>query len=825
LSRRSSKDLCLALMHADSAKAVIQILSEEGYWDDLSVWRPFGDTENNFGSIGNQQSDAVAALVEKLINSIDSRLMGLAGLLGISNTSAECPQDMRQAIAKFIEHKNAPFSDRDGKIFYWDEKRIREESENISLFATGYAAKDGFPCLSIADKGEGQTPDKFPDTFMSLAKSNKMNTPYAQGKFNMGGTGAFQFCKGEGNAQIQLVVSARNPGLLGSDATSRDREWGFSIVRRVTREGMRSPMYEYLAPMPGKNVLSFASDNLGIFPSDDKDRPVAYKKTSNYGTLIKLYEYDSKFAKTNLTFAGSKGDSLKVKIEEALTESALPIQIADCRTHFKSGRDRRSFVDEILGSITTLGNLDRERKEIKLETPDPVAGVVTLQGSALPISVFVFKEDPESDRYNPKGIFFTINGQTHGNKPSNFFTRKKINLSYIKDSLFVTVDVTHLTPDVRSDLFMNSRDRMRQGANADELEAQIESFLGEEPTLQALNRKRQEERIKRSLEDQKPLEDTLKQLVKLNPKLAELLPFGIKIPTPAPGVGTGGTGASTFVGKQHPTFFRFKKNRSEIERSQPINQSARVEFETDAVNDYFSRKSLNGVFSVGIFESSGTPLKLDYRVGNLADGVMNCVIKFDDKVIKPGDKLEIHFTVNDETLLTPFVNIIRLTIDPAVIPGKPGTTGKDSTGTKSAGDDGGSKSAGLPSITPVEKAEWSREGFDELSSLKIKSNPDGGYDFFYNKDNKDLVGAQSLGKSDPKILDHQYKIGLMLVALSIIEASKRDLDSDDERVLSEETIDLEKAISEITQAMSPYWLTIIEALGGLSLKEYFPEES
>lgn len=825
MSEFNSKELCLALINADSAKEVISILIKAGYWNDVSVWRPFGDTENNFGSIGNQQSDAVAALVEKLINSIDSRLMGLAGVMGVANDSKDCPQDMRQAIAKFIEGKKAPFSDRDGKIFYWDEKKIREESENISLFATGFAAKEGFPCLSIADKGEGQTPDKFPDTFMSLAKSNKMNTPYAQGKFNMGGTGAFQFCKGEGNAQIQLVVSSRNPKLLPETASARDREWGFSVVRRVTREGMRSPMYEYLAPNPGKNVLSFPSENLGIFPSDDKDRPVAYKKTSEYGTLIKLYEYDSKFAKTNLTFAGSKGDSLKVKIEEALTESALPIQIADCRPHFKSGRDRRSFVDEILGSITNLGNLDKERKEKKLETLDPISGVVTLQGSALPISVHVFKEDPESDRYNPKGVFFTINGQTHGNKPSNFFTRKKINLSYIKDSMFVTVDVTHLNADTRSDLFMNSRDRMRQGANADELESQIESFLGEEPTLQMLNRKRQEERIKRSLEDQKPLEDTLKQLVKMNPKLAELLPFGIKIPTPAPGIGTGGTGASTFVGKQHPTFFRFKKNRSEIERNHPINQIVRVEFETDAVNDYFSRKSLNGSFSVECFDESSNLLKIDYRIGNLSEGVMNCVLKFDEKLFKPGDKLEIRFSTKDETLLNPFVNTLKLNIEAPSVSGKPGTTGKDSTGTKSEGEDGGSKSAGLPSITPVEKAEWSREGFDELSALKIKSNPDGGYDFFYNKDNRDLVSAQATGKSDSKILDHQYKIGLMLVTLSIIEASKRELSPDEDRVLSEETIDLEKAISEITQAISPYWLTIIEALGGLALKEFFPEES
>lgn len=821
----NNKKLCESLILADSAIEVIQILSQAGYWNQALMWRPFGDTENNFGSIGNQQSDAVAALVEKLINSIDSRLMGLAGLLKITPSSEDCPQDMRQAIARFIEGKESPFSDRDGKIFYWDEKRIRDESQNISLFATGFAAKDGFPCLSIADKGEGQTPDKFPDTFMSLAKSNKMNTPYAQGKFNMGGTGVFQFCKGEGNAQLQLVVSKRNPKLLPLNSSTRDKEWGFSVVRRVTREGMRSPMYEYLAPLEGQSVLSFNALEMGLFPSDDKDRPRAYVKTSEYGTLIKLYEYDSKFAKTNLTFGGSKGDSLKVKIEEALTESALPIQIADCRPHFKAARDRRSFVDEILGSITVLGNLDAEKKEQKLETPDPISGVVTLQGSALPISVYVFKEDSESDRYNPKGIFFTINGQTHGNKLSNFFTRKKINLSYIKDSLFVIVDVTHLNPDTRSDLFMNSRDRMRLGALSDELDSQIESFLGEEPTLQLLNRKWQEERIKKSLEDQRSLEDTLKQLIKLNPKLAELLPFGVKIPTPLPGVGTGVSGTSKFVGKLHPTFFRFKKGQSEIERHQPVNQSVRIEFETDVVNDYFTRKSLPGSLNVQFIGEDGSPLTMDYRVGNLTNGVRSCVLSINERQVKVGDKIECIFTIKDDTLIEALTNKAVLTIEAPVTPGKPGTKGKESTGTEGSGDEGGSKAAGLPNITPVDKDQWIRESFNEFSALKIKTNPDGGYDFFYNRHNRDLLFAQSLSKLDPKILDYQYKIGLMLITLAIIETSKKEVVVEQERVLSEETLDLEKVIIEITQAISPYWLTIIEALGGLSLREYFTEEA
>ena len=190
-------ELCTAILEADASRDVVNILSVAGYWGDSNKWRPFADNENNFGSIGNQQSDAVAALVEKLINSIDARLMGLAGERGVVPESENCPKDMRQAIAYFVEGKNYPFGERDGNIFYWTDQEIRKESEKISLYATGKRASEGFPCLTIADTGEGQTPDRFPETFLSLGKQNKMRIPFVQGKFNMGGTGVCQFCNGE----------------------------------------------------------------------------------------------------------------------------------------------------------------------------------------------------------------------------------------------------------------------------------------------------------------------------------------------------------------------------------------------------------------------------------------------------------------------------------------------------------------------------------------------------------------------------------------------------------------------------------------------------
>lgn len=68
------------LMLAESEEGVENLLREAGYLtDDISdvsdAWLPFGGTENNFATIGNQQSNATGALVEKIINSIDAMLM------------------------------------------------------------------------------------------------------------------------------------------------------------------------------------------------------------------------------------------------------------------------------------------------------------------------------------------------------------------------------------------------------------------------------------------------------------------------------------------------------------------------------------------------------------------------------------------------------------------------------------------------------------------------------------------------------------------------------------------------------------------------------
>ena len=70
-------DLCESLLKVESEADVEAALQKAGYLGDApAIWQPFGGFGMNLNQINNQQSDPTAALVEKLINSIDAVLLG-----------------------------------------------------------------------------------------------------------------------------------------------------------------------------------------------------------------------------------------------------------------------------------------------------------------------------------------------------------------------------------------------------------------------------------------------------------------------------------------------------------------------------------------------------------------------------------------------------------------------------------------------------------------------------------------------------------------------------------------------------------------------------
>ena len=359
LDNNQTRELFLKLLHADFETEIIDILTQAGYWGNRSAWRLFGDNENNYSTIGNQQAKPEAALVEKVVNSVDAKLMLECLLRGINPEGPKAPKAVRQAVAVFFEDNPRPEDPLAGKISEWTDSRRREVAQGITFAATGARAQAGNPSFTICDNGEGQTPDRMPETLLSINKSNKLRIPFVQGKFNMGGTGVLKFC---GRHNIQLILSRRNPTIANRDLRDEsDLQCGFTVVRREEPEGnRRSSVFTYLAPFEadsnprGGGVLRFNADNLALFPEGND----AYVRTTEWGTLIKLYEYHA---------IGSKGhillpDGMLGRMDLLLPEVALPIRLHECRKGWGGGH-AGSWANTLNGLVVRLNDDKKQNLE------------------------------------------------------------------------------------------------------------------------------------------------------------------------------------------------------------------------------------------------------------------------------------------------------------------------------------------------------------------------------------------------------------------------------------------------------------------------------
>src|SRR5437762_7169684 len=115
------KRLCLWLIRSDTEEIVIKVLKDAGFWDNQSAWRYYGDYENNYNTIGNQQSRPDAALVEKLVNSVDARLMNECLVRGIDPEGPDAPESIVEAVATFFEPGADPKSLISGRIRNWSD--------------------------------------------------------------------------------------------------------------------------------------------------------------------------------------------------------------------------------------------------------------------------------------------------------------------------------------------------------------------------------------------------------------------------------------------------------------------------------------------------------------------------------------------------------------------------------------------------------------------------------------------------------------------------------------------------------------------------------
>jgi len=767
------KDLCLSLAKAESEQEVIQILKKAGYWDDQKYWELYGSIENNFSIIGNQQSLPESAIVEKIINSVDAVLMRECLRKEINPESFDAPESIIEALEIF-------FRISQGSLWNIGVASRQKLAENISFVATGKKEK---PCYLIIDIGEGQTPRKMPETFLSLSKSNKLRISFVQGKFNMGGTGVFQFT---GHHNLQLIVSKRDPEIAKLEKDETKDYWGFTIVRREDPTGgRRSSAYTYLTV--GGKIPMFKAEYLPLLPGA---YPNPYQEPMEWGTLIKLYEYQMPGGlKTNILF------DLYNRICLLLPKIALPVRFFERR----NGYTGHTLETTMSGLSVRLF----EDRRTNLEEGFPDSSTISVSGEKMICQIFAFKKGQSEKYRKDEGVIFTINGQTHGHMPVSFFSRRSVGMAYLADSILVTVDCTNFHGRTREDLFMNSRDRLRSGDLKEQIEKKLEELLSNHPGLRALRERRRREEIQSKLEDSKPLKEILEDILKKSPALSSLLIPGFKIRTPFDFRNV--AEQENFVGKDYPTYFKILLE--EIKQC-PINSKFRVQYETDVANDYFERSRLPGKFELCLHEKEIA----DYIL-NLWNGIATLTVSLPETVAV-GDLLGYKSIVNDPTQFKPFEHEFQVEVLEEVKKrkGKPGRRKKPPSEEK--GDSRSISSLlSLPQVIEIHRNRWLEFGFDENSALEVKDTGGEGYDFYINMDNIFLLSEiKAKTDIDAKLLQERYKYALVLIGLALLkeESDGKEQQKNDEDIL--------KKVAGITRRLSPIILPMISYLSELEIE-------
>lgn len=791
------KELCVQLIAADKENDVVALLKEAGFWDNHECWRDLGDMENNFSTAGAQQSDPVAALVEKLVNAADARLMNECLVAGIDPQGSAAPPSVRYAVAQLVQKSAHPENETNGLI----ENMTREErttlARGITLAATGLK---GRPSITIVDEGEGQSPDRVPQTFMSLNKSNKLRVPFVQGRFNMGGTGALRFC---GDRRMQLIVTRRNPAIVSEDENEADL-WSFTVVRRETpTTGERNSVYRYLAPIDANaerrgGVLRFEADTLLVKPDGNK----AYVNPLTFGSLVKLYEY--KFSGTSNILMS---DGLLRQVDVRLPSPAVPIMFHECRDY--SGNEG-SFSNPSTGLTVRLS----DNRAGNLAEGFPYDEIMTVDGQEFTIRYFGFKDGKAKTYLNKsEGVLFVVNGQTQGVLHSRFFTRKGINFSYISDSLLARVDCSKIDQWAHEELFMNTREALADSEFRRKVESALQKKVGENAALKEFNHQRRSEKIKEKVKDDKTLEDVLKSVMKKSPTLSALFLTGDRLTDL---VATAPSGSqSEFEGEEFPTYFRFRKmNYEEVKRRNcEEGREVRLTFDTDAENNYFGRAKEKGRYGVLTLDKNGNETVIQNHSMNLHNGTAN--LKLDLPDAKAGDVVSLKILVTDNSRLEPFTNFAEITVVPFV--DREGKRGKrrDAPSKKSGDESLIPSGLTLPHVQWVESDEWDTYGFDKFSALKVIQADEGSdqkhrsFDFFINAENVYFQKELERAKGTEDLLREQFKIGIVLVGLALIHEAGKDKDGEE----------IAELVAYSTRAMSMMLIPMINFLGDLDPSE------
>lgn len=791
MDEKLSKSTALRMLAACSAEDVAGILCDEElkyYFDQPENWRTYGNRDKNWDTVGNQQSSPVGALTELITNGIDAILLRHARQHDILDfRSPEAPQSMFDAVKRFFPHVV------EGKIANLSAKQRTDLAEKCLLVGIKRAARVNsiYPTYTVVDFGEGQKPEDFPKTFLSLSEKNKEGIPFVQGKFNMGSTGSLRFCTRSDIrlGHYKLIVSKRP-----------DNEyWGWTLVRvRGAKAGEQLPVAEFFSPggiprFRGGTLSAFGDDTLGQVES---------------GTIVKLYEFDIGHGAHTVDFG------LREALDVNLIDSALPIRIYDFDAkpqETKGPLRAKGIAASTFSGMSLTVNAkettdDDENNVDEGENQQANEGswthhVATINypdlGRIKILAVGIKKMKDSWTKPNGQGarVFYTVNGQTQACERASFLNIRT-GFGDLKNHLLVNVVCDDMDNTAMATIFMPDRERKAHTKMARDLEDLVVDALKHDEKVRAFANEIRLSRAKEYTADKEESADLLKDLARADPAIKELFGLGVLLPeiTKVPG------GVKIWdQGKKFPTFLEplnLKKENGKYVKEVPINGYRRIECGTDAEDGYLSR-----------MDSPGTPWSsldvkaLGWKV-SLRSGTAIFTLAAPPNA-QEGQTIDAGFGFVDEGRnLEPlkFDVVIKFVAEEKTSTNPKGRI----TGTK----EDERKILGMPHFEWVTKNDWAEHNFDEDSGAYVSTGEE--TNVYINRDNRFLERMRIAERDEAErtVKESMFKLGLGIFSLSI---HRKAMDKAKEDAFS--SIDPDDYVKLATSAMAAHIITVIRHLG------------
>jgi len=576
MNSSEAKKLCLSLMNAQTGNEVVNLIKNVNLWDDPKLWREYGDDSMSWTIIGNQGS-ADFSLNEKIVNGLDAVLMNKCWESGINPKTQykQAPQSIDEAVKEYFKDM--------------DTRSIAERSMWVSLSGP----KKAHPNVCIADLGEGQTPERMPDTILSLAKGNKEGINFVQGNWNTGGSGALKHCGrdtlGDDGEPLELsfILSKRNPKIIQlfpEQKTEHSDKWSFTVVKRnydphtgKSHAMCLAPINSDIKPKKG-DLLRFESETMPTIP----EKTIQCSKSAKFGTLVKLFEYDC-----HKGIALLLGESLYTKLNLLLPKAFIPYMFHECRKE-------KSFNTYIEGFSKYVSRL-HEKDNSKYLEDKPIKSFITVDGKTLSYEVFIFKKDVSKEQYKSKfGLAWTINGHAHALIPDQLF---KSDFGDLHKSMFVVLECDAITGKQRENVFPTSRDRVNQdNPLVIKIKKELRTQLLENNKIKEIEARRNDEDAAKQPEIPSALKKEVQQILSEN-EIIDLLQFGniFKQKTEVK--------KEKFLvreGKKFPSYFLFEQSKKTELKDQHVHIGKNYSYKlsTDVVDDYLTRDNDRGLFKL-----------------------------------------------------------------------------------------------------------------------------------------------------------------------------------------------------------------------------------